>query len=63
MSTWVSAVPMGETCYSTDFRPPNLVGGWSKNFDGPEDWNLTTVPQSGADNREVRHLKLDRHTT
>lgn len=32
----------------------HMVGGWSKNFDGPEDWNLETTPQPGADDRQVK---------
>lgn len=32
----------------------HMVGGWSKNFDGPEDWNIVTEPMEGVDGRQVK---------
>lgn len=31
-----------------------MVGGWSNNFDGPEDWNIVTEPMAGVDGRQVK---------
>ncbi|KAG9603659.1 alcohol oxidase, partial [Aureobasidium melanogenum] len=32
----------------------HMVGGWSKNFDTPQDWNIVTEPTPGIDNRQVK---------
>ncbi|KAF2764378.1 alcohol oxidase [Teratosphaeria nubilosa] len=40
--------------HNKDLENVHMVGGWSKNFDGPEDWNLETVPQKHANNRKVK---------
>ncbi|PQE28213.1 GMC oxidoreductase protein [Rutstroemia sp. NJR-2017a BBW] len=31
-----------------------MVGGWSQNFDTEADWNITTEPNPGANNRQVK---------
>ncbi|KAH8678590.1 hypothetical protein BGZ60DRAFT_468061 [Tricladium varicosporioides] len=31
-----------------------MVGGWSQNFDTEADWNITTEPSPGANNRQVK---------
>nr|OQO32079.1 hypothetical protein B0A51_00617 [Rachicladosporium sp. CCFEE 5018] len=40
--------------HNKDLENVHMVGGWSKNFDGPEDWNIVSEPQSGADNRQIK---------
>ncbi|KAH6676255.1 hypothetical protein B0J14DRAFT_585158 [Halenospora varia] len=31
-----------------------MVGGWSQNFDTEADWNITTEPSPGANNRQIK---------
>lgn len=31
----------------------HMVGGWSKNFDTPEDWNIVTEPGKNINNRRI----------
>jgi len=39
---------------SKDMENVQMTGGWSKNFDTEADWNLTTEPNPGAHNRQVK---------
>ena len=39
--------------HNKDLENVHMVGGWSKNFDSPLDWNLSTEPQKNADDRRV----------
>ena len=31
-----------------------MVGGWSKNFDTENDWNLVSEPMKGVEGRQVK---------
>ncbi|KAJ9625007.1 hypothetical protein H2203_004958 [Taxawa tesnikishii (nom. ined.)] len=40
--------------HNKDLENVHMVGGWSKNFDSPEDWNIVTEPMKGVNNRQVK---------
>ncbi|KAK4986798.1 hypothetical protein LTR50_005093 [Elasticomyces elasticus] len=40
--------------HNEDLENVHMVGGWSKNFDGPEDWNIVTKAMDGVDGRQVK---------
>lgn len=39
--------------HNADLENVHMVGGWSQNFDGPNDWNLVSEPLKHAGNRQV----------
>ena len=40
--------------HNKDLENVHMVGGWSKNFDSETDWNITTAPMRGVDDRQVK---------
>lgn len=40
--------------HNKDLENVHMVGGWSKNFDSETDWNLTTEPMNGVNDRQVK---------
>ncbi|WPH03044.1 Hypothetical protein R9X50_00591800 [Acrodontium crateriforme] len=40
--------------HSKDMENVHMTGGWSNNFDGPDDWNFITEPNAAANNRQVK---------
>ncbi|KXT02050.1 hypothetical protein AC578_6529 [Pseudocercospora eumusae] len=40
--------------HNRDLENVHMVGGWSKNFDGPNDWNLVSEPLEHAGGRQVK---------
>ncbi|KPI38305.1 L-sorbose 1-dehydrogenase [Cyphellophora attinorum] len=40
--------------HNKDLENVHMVGGWSKNFDTENDWNLVSKPMKGVDGRQVK---------
>lgn len=40
--------------HNKDLENVHMVGGWSKNFDTENDWNLVSQPMKGVDGRQVK---------